>query len=280
MKQKSKTPSFWIILVLNSLLLCLFALTLHIHFETNDDVGMGWIADGFLSGKPDCHLVFINAVYGCVLVFLYELFPQIEWYSVLFCCFQIVSISVLVDETLQSSKMNKSLKIILLFFVYSLWVKLLSNFQFTTTAGIMTFAGCVLINKNEKIRVALGVLLIVVASLIRFEAAGVVALILCPFFVKNFIQKKTLAFVYITIFVVVICLKFTDSLFYRQPQWNEFREYQHCLSTVFDGQTKVKFSNDEMNSMRLNHNDFELFSRYCPDTQVITFEKANSIEQP
>ena len=61
------------VLLFNTLFFTLVAYLLPMRFEENDDVVMCMIANGVYSGSPDCHLVFINAIYGSVLARLYSL---------------------------------------------------------------------------------------------------------------------------------------------------------------------------------------------------------------
>ena len=64
--------------------------------EENDDILMCLIANGGYTGIPDCHLVFINALYGKILVLCYEIIPYIEWYTLSFCLLHIVSMTVII----------------------------------------------------------------------------------------------------------------------------------------------------------------------------------------
>ena len=61
------------ILLFNIAFFAVIANVFPVRFEECDDVMMASIANGTYLGEPDCHLVFINALYGSLLVFLYRL---------------------------------------------------------------------------------------------------------------------------------------------------------------------------------------------------------------
>ena len=64
------------------------------------------------------------------------------------------------------------------------------DFQFTTTAGLLCFSGCLaLLQPNNKWKV-FGAFAIFVASLIRFYAAGLVGIICSPLFFMAFVKDK------------------------------------------------------------------------------------------
>ena len=85
----------YIVLAFNIVYFTVLALALPLTFEENDDVMMAMIANGSYSGTPDCHLVYINVIYGWVLTLLYGLTRAIEWYTLSFAVLHILSMSVL-----------------------------------------------------------------------------------------------------------------------------------------------------------------------------------------
>ena len=73
-------------------------------FGTNDDVGMSQIANGGFTGAPSEHLIFINAVLGFALKFLYTIIPSIQWYSVLMVGSLVFSLSVFLEALMRQLK--------------------------------------------------------------------------------------------------------------------------------------------------------------------------------
>ena len=57
----------YIVLAVNVALFAIMAIVLPLGFEENDDVMMCMISNGTYTGTPDCHLVYINVLYGWML---------------------------------------------------------------------------------------------------------------------------------------------------------------------------------------------------------------------
>ncbi len=127
----------WLILLVNALFFALMAWLLPIRFEVNDDAMMCMIANGKFTSVPDGHLVYINAIYGWVLAKLYGWIPAVEWYTLLFCVLHVVSVTGIVCAVLKNKEIQNGLKAIFLFFVYVIWIRIIIDFQFTTTAGLL-----------------------------------------------------------------------------------------------------------------------------------------------
>ena len=78
----------WMMSILGVLLYFVF---FHIIYEQNDDLAMQFIANGYFTGTPDFHLVFINVIIGHFLSFLYTHFLGVEWYSLLMIALVLLS---------------------------------------------------------------------------------------------------------------------------------------------------------------------------------------------
>ena len=124
------------------------AVVLPLGFEENDDVMMCMIANGSYSGTPDCHLVYINVLYGMVLAGLYRLTTAVEWYTLSFVVLHILSMSVIVYCILTTPNRARWERILWLIVLYVLWARIIIAFQFTTTAGLVCLAGCMLLMRE------------------------------------------------------------------------------------------------------------------------------------
>lgn len=225
-----KRICFALLLVINTAIFILCANIFPIRFLTNDDVSMVWIANGVMTGTPDCHLVFMNALYGCFLNFLYGIVPNVEWYSVCFSVFHVVAISIIVAFFYNKIE-NKLIRWTVIVLYYLLWFRIIQFFQFTTTTAMLTFAAVLLLLDRLYI-IGGGILLI--SSLLRFEAMGMVGLLSIPLFLYyyRFDLKK---YVPVVLVLFVVCgLHMVDKLFYQSPEWKEYCEYNHYRSVVND----------------------------------------------
>lgn len=187
---KNKYWLFLLILVGNIAFFGIVAYLLKIRFEENDDIMMCLIANGNYSGKPDCHLVFQNAIWGCLVSSLYRLTDSIEWYSVLFTIIHIMSLSIIAYCIIDRHKHSKPLLICYLTCIYTIWAVTIQSFQFTTTAGILCAAGCVLLLCDGNKPVWEGACAILISSLIRFQAAAFVGWLCAPLILLAYGKEK------------------------------------------------------------------------------------------
>ena len=141
---------FGLILLFNIGFFVAAVLLLPILFEENDDALMCMIANGVYSGTPDCHLVFINALWGSMLAWLYSLTTAVEWYTVTLGIVQIMSVSVIAYYILQDRKRTWWYRVGWMLLLYVLWVRIILSLQFTTTAGIACVAGCIVLITSAK----------------------------------------------------------------------------------------------------------------------------------
>lgn len=269
---------FWHLLLINVFVFIFFANFLPIRFEDNDDTIMCLIASGAYSGMPDAHLVFINYIYGYFLTFLYQLFSGIEWYTVSFCIIHIFSISIIFWYILKLDK-SSLLKFIFILFFYLIEIRIILLFQFTTTAAISAFSGLLLLFcKNRYAQVA-GIILFLIASLIRFDAAMLVLLLMLPAFVYQFIYTKISGKVLLLI-LCCICipfgLRYVDKCIYEKDKtWNEYRVYNNLRGRINDNPNAGHVLDNLPEG--ISANDYTLFLKFFIDAKVFPLEKIGEI---
>lgn len=257
-------------LIVNSLLFLLLSLFFPIRYETNDDVFLSLLANGIYTGSPETHLVFINALYGEVLRLLYTYIPIVEWYALIMAILSIISASiivVLVKEKLRDC----SLKIVFTVTFYILWAIIIQRFQFTTTASISAIAGMLLFLGGWRIR---GGLLFLIASLLRFESAGLIGILFVPLIcciyrgeIKKYLSLLVLVFTCSTFHVV-------DRTYYLQGEWNEFYQYNKWRARVFDNPNAVDFNKLPKD---ISKNDVLSALDCCSDGDIIKTDQLRQI---
>ena len=209
----------WFVLLFNTVFFSLMAWLLPIHFEENDDVTMCMIANGVYAGHPDGHLVFINAIYGWVIAGLYMLTKVVEWYTLSFWLLHVLAMTGIVLLVIRDKGLAPLLKGVFLLFMYIIWARIIIGFQFTTTAGLLCFSGCMaLLQHSKKWRIA-GMGAVFVASLIRFSAAGLVGILFVPLFALEFVGDKRFAYWVLGMAFLALLGHFMDGLFYQQEDW-------------------------------------------------------------
>lgn len=240
-------------LLFNFIAVIIFNCIFHPYFETNDDNLMALISDGAMAGYSS-HLIFINILYGQLLVILHTICPGINWYSgllflILFLSFTAVTY---VWMKLKPGKIGYLISIVFLFwFGYYSYVVL----QFTRVAGIAAAAGTLLMfygldKERGKRRVLVwgaGAFLALIGCTLRFEM-----FVLCSAFLAGLGFWRGIAFFrsgglkgirkmqsyllpYILVLLLGIGLKAIDTLAYSsQQEWKEYKEFNALRSELMD----------------------------------------------
>lgn len=256
-----------VLFFINVAIVLLACVILPVHFETVDDVYMCMIADGRYTGTPDPHLVYVSAVYGWILNFLYLHFTNIEWYTVGFLFLIIISYTSINYSIIKYYNISKYLKICFLLVLYLFELRFIQTLQFTCVAGVVCFSGCMLLYSNKGLKSVSwwsGVALIVIASMIRFEAAGLVGLLWFPIFVYTYTFEIKTWCKFIPLILFVLLLKYSDGLFYSEPKWQSFKQYNSLRSQIQDYPNK-----GNVNQNILNQDDYDLFIYFCTDTHIV-----------
>ncbi|MEM7720774.1 MAG: hypothetical protein AAF376_00225 [Pseudomonadota bacterium] len=192
-----RPPARWhvrsavIIIAVSILYFGVFWFLVPLAFAENDDSAMMMLSSGAYDGTPSPYLVFINYYFGVFLVALYSFTGAIPWYPVVFLAALSLSVGLLVgrfwSRRLHFNFVELALLTLLCLFLTVLTVQM----QFTTVAGVSLSIGIwsVLSGPGPAARVA-GAVLVVLAFLLRFEAAVLAVMITTPFLLSNFWQDS------------------------------------------------------------------------------------------
>ena len=245
------------------------ALLLPLGFEENDDVMMCMIANGSYSGMPDCHLVYINVLYGWVLAALYSLTTAVEWYTLSFAVLQILSVSVLVYCIWTTPNRARWERIVWLVILYVLWARIIVAMQFTTTAGIVCLAGCMLLLRESKKARWSGVFFVVTAALIRFMAAGLVGVLMAPIILYTYrLEWRKYMAIVVMLTAVVGCRMINHAVYDHDPEWRYFRTYNLLRAQLNDNPNAYKMTSAQLPE-GIDPMDYQLLLRFIPDAEQI-----------
>lgn len=259
----------YIVLAANIVIFAVLAFTLPLTFEENDDVMMAMIANGSYSGTPDCHLVYINVIYGWVLMLLYSMTRAIEWYTLSFAVLHILSMSVLSYCILTTPNRATWEKVLWLLILYVLWARIIVALQFTTTAGLTALAGCVLLLRESKKARWTGVLFVIVAALIRFMAAGLVGVLMAPIIIYTYRLEWRKYIAIVVMLTAVVACRYTNGKIYdSDPEWKYYREYNKLRAQVNDD-PNAKMLEPENLPEGIEWSDYEALLRFYPDPERI-----------
>lgn len=245
------------------------AVVLPMGFEENDDVMMAMIANGTYSGVPDCHLVYINVLYGWFLTLLYRLTTAIEWYTLSFAVLHILSMSVLSYCMLTTPNRARWEKVLWLLVLYVLWARIIAALQFTTTAGLVCLAGCALLLRQSKKARWTGVAFVVTAALIRFYAAGLVGLLMAPIIVYTYrLEWRKYMAIVVMLMVVVGCRIANHAIYDSNPEWRYFREYNQLRAQLNDNPNAYRMTMKDLPE-GIDPIDYQLLLRFVQDGEQI-----------
>lgn len=267
----------WLVLLLNIAFFILMAWLLPLHYEENDDVVMCMIANGVFSGNPDGHLVFINAIYGWILAGLYTITKAVEWYTLSFCVLHVLAMTGIVYVVARDKGLHPLIKGVFLVFMYVIWVRIIIAFQFTTTASLLCFSGCLAMLQHAKRWKIAGVGAIFVASLIRFSAAGLVGLICVPLFVREFVREKRSAYWVIGVAFLALFGLFMNGLFYQQEDWADYKAYNTVRGRIHDNPNAFLLSESDLPE-GVTMEDYQLFCGFVGDPKIMDLHKLQIIE--
>jgi hypothetical protein len=265
-----KKNPFLPFLLFSTFFFLFFAEILPIRYEENDDIIMAILASGKYTGIPDPHLVFINFFYGLFLTTLYKLNSTIEWYSILFSILHILSLTV-ISYSIFKKGVSRVVKFFFLLLIYTLEIRFISNFQFTSTAALCAMAGLMMLSSLSFKSRWLGMGLFVLASLIRFHLAFLVLLIYIPFFIyESLILKRLyipLSNIYLILAVIfALAFRYADNLSYQKSkEWNEFNTYNKYRGLIQDN--KNKDGVNVIDIQGVSELDFTLFKGFLIDSK-------------
>ena len=240
---------------LYSVVINLFFLTLclvfgDIKFGAIDDYFMAAVLAGAHGTDYNPHLLFVNAIYGYVLLPLYHLFPKIGWYYIgeMFAVF--ASFTAVGYVLLRRCGERWGLLLAMLFtamFASDFYLVL----QFTQCASILSAAGMLLFAhglvgcrapkgaRNDVAPVVLGVLLLLWGSVMRWEAF----LMGMPFFCVGllFNLKQCWKFKWVTVaglavmFAGAYAMHLFDASLYKNAEYAPYVDIQGPRAALGDG---------------------------------------------
>lgn len=259
----------YILLGANIVFFALMATLLPMGFEENDDVMMCMIANGAYSGTPDYHLVYINVLYGMVLAGLYSLTTAIEWYTLAFAVLHVLSMSCITYCLLTTPNRARWERILWLVILYVLWARIIVALQFTTTAGLVCLAGCMLLLRESRRARWSGVVLVIIAALIRFMAAGLVGMLMAPIILYTYrLQWRKYIPIVVMLTAVVGCRIANHYTYDRDPEWRYYRAYNQLRAQLNDNPNAYAMQPNRLPE-GIDWIDYQLLLRFIPDGEQI-----------
>lgn len=264
--------------VINVLFFLLVFIFCEMKYETSDDYIMAAIMSGAYGGKPNPHMIYINIIWGYLLLPFYYIMPKISWYliSQLFLC--LCSFIVITYVLLKKTNTAVALMVSILFITFfsdDAYVMV----QFTKTSVLAIMSGSILFIQtlfheveNKKRKIILSGLLVFAGSLIRFDGIFIAGGFLLPILVFEFIRlindKNSLNYRKIggiiaagmVLIGTVVGAKALDGFIYNSDaDYSYFRTYGSARSRIVDTRAySYETSQEEYEEIGLSKNDYVL----------------------
>ena len=163
---------------------------------------------------------------------------------------------------------------------YVLWAFLIINFQFTTTAALITLAGCTCwIFGNSKFYYLVGGICIFIGSLIRLDACAIVVLLLTPLWLHGLLKRKPLLWAVFGTGLLVIIGVGVNRVSYLSDKWNEFYQFNKLRGMVVDNPNVNEISNLGIIPKHIHPEDWYLFISSNTDPYIIGVEDLKDVPE-
>lgn len=283
-------------IAINFIFLICILLFCDIKYEVSDDFVMASIISGAYGNGYNPHLMFINILWGYLLLPFYYLFPGISWYLIaqlLLCFFSFTIVSYMFLE-----KLNKSaafLLIILLLTFYGNDVYILVQFTKTATLAVMgggiVFLWALFSEKSWKLKAG-SALICILGSMVRFYtiyiAGGFLLFLIFAETIKYAIQNKhqfihkliKVAVPGILVIGVAFGAKAFNTYIYNQnEEYAYFKEYGDARAAITDASDYGYWAyKDEFDKIGITENDYTLLRTWnFADPEYFTIEKLQKV---
>ncbi|MCI9050129.1 MAG: hypothetical protein HFF36_08695 [Coprobacillus sp.] len=256
-------------------------LLMGINYAVCDDTAMRNIASGAQTGTPDGHLVYIMYPLGWFMATLYKINNHFDWYGIVFIVLQAICLIRIVIRLLNRCQDKKEtiLTIIgMIVFFLVIWNKSLTNFQFSTTAAILSGTSCFIIYeacRNDDVHwkdIIESLLFLIVSMMVRKK----VALMAMAFYSLIFLYyrfdwkkrkikdlKKWIVFPFFVL-CVFFATPLNNLLGYSSSEWEEYKKFNLARSNIYDyyGVPEYEENIDFYNSLGIDENEFSIIKSY------------------
>ncbi len=218
-------------------------------FQTNDDIGMLFIASGNGSSiEPDEHLRYTHVFIGFVLKYLYSQTQAIPWYGLYQYFLHFISMVALAYAVIDKDGSARRL-LFLLLYLFFVELFLLNNMQYTITACIAAQSGVFLffngLSKDTRgrwVSYAAAIFLLIASALVRTNGFFLMMLISLPILSISVWRNRNdrgmirdfIGFWFI-VSIAVFGLRTFERQYYRSdPAWAEFFTFSKLKSRFID----------------------------------------------
>jgi hypothetical protein len=291
---------FIAVCALSLFLIAVFELTVHVRFETNDDMAMELLCSGFgFALRPDAHLLFSHIWLGKVLSALYSWNADVRWYPLYLQAAGAVAFVSIGFCFLAKHRLWIGLLSSLLFFLASA-VTCFVVMQFTATACLVTLAGLAiaftiadaeeLSCKQNIILSVLAMALLMLATMIRFEGFELILafgflLSILRRIPKPLLQKRVILPLSILVVGGIFGLTAAEcqkAAYRNDPNWHGFLSILRATADFTDFQKGNYVVNNAplLKQVNWSANDVHMLEIWgYMDAKVFSLDKVNEVRR-
>lgn len=261
-----------------------------LRFGAADDYFMARILEGVYGSEYNIHLVFVNVVYGYILLPLYYLFPKIGWYYIgeLFLVF--VSLSTITYVILKRIGLHWGLivsGVMVAAFASDYYLVV----QFTYCGIILTAAGMLAVGeslrdaKKNLYLMVWGCVLMLFGSVMRWPSfwmgTPIFIIVLLLEFKSIWMNKKVVALVAVVFLGSLFALKNFDELHYKTPEYQQYMEYNGIRALFVDSRNfDDRAVYEDLEEMGLSGRDYNILKNWVLyDKRVYSIDSLRILNQ-
>lgn len=227
-------------------------------FAVNDDTGMRSMAIGAYSGEEEAHLTYPSYIWGCIISWLYKIFPALDWYGILLWCLPIIGLCLVMNQlqgNMQGLKHRIVFSLLTLMTILLVLGADLMRLQWTVSAGLCGISGslvyywgdgkqsanlqalfllwCGLLIRKHSFYITM----VLLGLLFVYKEADVLwnheKRCICQNQLKPFLKRNLWLAGFALLFVVTAL---TTDKAYSSEEWISYNTYSHNRSLLYDYQ--------------------------------------------
>jgi hypothetical protein len=222
-----------------------------IFFATNDDGTISNLANGAYTGKVSNELIYSSKIYGTILTFLYQNFPELQWHGIYIFITVLLSLIVLIKEVIYNFSNKVIIKIGIFLIVLNLYIVFIISPTFTMASLISGYTAVIIFYKNLVTRVnqlVIPLLLLFNSFIIRPDGFLAIAYFLLPgalYFMYFTLRRDKIIFANILIFIPTLLIFIYESwqlqiMRNSSKQWDNYWQFLNAFHVVDTNPSMLK----------------------------------------
>lgn len=256
--------------------------------NSGDDAFIMYTLAGGFGEDPSHYLQYNHGWHywlGSMVVYLFRVYDGVNWYAIFLSSIHILSLAGILYILLKRNKQSVALILFGIFYLF-MESRFLMSLSFSNTAFVAGISACfILYHQVERERFVTGltiagILLMLLAGLLRWHVILFILALFLPFAVARFPVKKALVFLAggaaVAILVFGVFKLHEDHYIRQNPQWKKQEEFRQAL--IFSYNRPIKKIED-ITVFRSDVEKEKFFSGLLYDTVQFSTARVNEISR-